>query len=43
MKNILIPYISEYEINETVNSQKNSSAKQCIKHYIKPLTYLINS
>ena len=53
MKSMFIPYISEYEINETVKSLKNSSAgwdfipasiaKQCIKHYIKPLTYLINS
>ena len=53
MKSMFIPYISEYEINETVKSLKNSSAgwdfitafitKQCIKHYIKPLTYLTNS
>ena len=53
MKSMFIPYISEYEITETVKSLKNSSAewdfipasisKQCIKHYIKPLTYLINS
>ena len=50
MKSMFIPYISEYEITETVKSLKNSSAgwdfipasiaKQC---YIKPLTYLINS
>ena len=50
---MFIPYISEYEITETVKSLKNSSAgwdfipasnaKQCLKHYIKPLTYLINS
>ena len=43
IKSMLIPYISEYK------SLKNSSAgcefiaKQCLKHYIKPLTYLINS
>ena len=53
MKSMFIPYISEYEITETVKSLKNSSAgwdfipasiaKQCLKHYIKPLTYLINS
>ena len=53
MESMLIPYIREYEINETVKSLKNSSAgwdfipafiaKQCIKHYIKPLTYLINT
>ena len=53
MKSMLIPYISEYEITETVKSMKNSSTgwdcipasitKQYIKHYIKPLTYLINS
>ena len=53
MKSMFIPYISEYEITETVKSLKNSSAgwecipasiaKQCIKHYIKTLTYLINS
>ena len=52
MKSMFIPYISEYEINETVKSLKNSSAgwdfipvsiaKQCLKHYIKPQTYLIN-
>ena len=50
MKSMFIPYISEYEI---IKSLKNSSAgydnipaliaKQCIQHYIKPLTYLINS
>ena len=50
---MFIPYISEYKITETVKSLKNSSAgwdfvpasiaKQCLKHYIKPLTYLINS
>ena len=53
MKSIFIPYISEYEITETVRSLKNSSAgwdfipasiaKHCLKHYNKPLTYLINS
>ena len=53
MKSMFIPYISEYEITETVKSLKNSSAgwdcipasiaEQCLKHYIKPLTYLINS
>ena len=53
MKSMFIPYISEYEITETVKSLKNSSAgwdlipasiaKQCLKHYIKPITYLINS
>ena len=53
MKSMFIPYISEYEITETVKSLKNSSAgwdiipasiaKQCLKHYMKPLTYLINS
>ena len=53
MKSMFIPYISEYEITETVKSLKNRSAgwdfipasiaKQCLKHYIKPLTYLINS
>ena len=53
MKSMFIPYISEYEITETVKSLKNSSAgwdfipasisKQCLKQYIKPLTYLINS
>ena len=53
MKSMFIPYISEYEITETVKSLKNSSAgwdffpasiaKQCLKHYIKPLTYPINS
>ena len=53
MKSMFIPYINEYEVNETVKSPKNSSAgcdfipasiaKQCIQHYIKPLTYLINS
>ena len=52
-KSMFIPCISEYEITETVKSLKNSSAgwdfipasiaKQCLKHYIKPLTYLINS
>ena len=52
-QSMFIPYISEYEITETVKSLKNSSAgwdfipasiaKQCLKHYIKPLTYLINS
>ena len=52
MKSMLIPYISEYEITETIKSLKNSSAgwdfipasiaKQCIKHNIKPLIYLIN-
>ena len=50
MKSIFIPYISEYEI---IKSLKNGSAgydnipasiaKQCIQHYIKPLTYLIKS
>ena len=50
---MFIPHISEYENTETVKSLKNSSAgwdfipasmaKQCLKHYIKPLTYLINS
>ena len=50
---MFILYISQYEINETIKSLKNSSAgcdfipasidKQCIKYYIKPLTYLINS
>ena len=53
MKSMYIPYISEYEIIEIIKSLKNSSAgydnipasiaKQCIEHYIKPLTYLINS
>ena len=53
MKSMFIPYIREYEISETVKSLKNSSAgwdfipasiaKQSIRHYIKPLTYLINS
>ena len=53
VKSMFIPYISDYEITETVKSLKNSSAgwdfipasiaKQCLKHYIKPLTYLINS
>ena len=53
MKSKLIPYISEYEIIEIIKPLKNSSAgydnilaliaKQCIQHYIKPLTYLINS
>ena len=53
MKSMFSPYVSEYEVNETVKSLKNSSAgwdfipasiaKQSIKHYIKPLTYLINS
>ena len=53
MKSMLILYISEYEIIEIIKSLKNSSAgydnipasiaKQCIQHYIKPLTYLINS
>ena len=53
MKSMFIPYISEYEIIEIIKSLKNSSAgydnipaliaKQCIQHYIKPLTYLINS
>ena len=48
MNSMFIPYISEYEITETVKSLKNSStgwyfipasiAKQCLKHYIKPLT-----
>ena len=43
MKSMFIPYISEYEITETVKSLKNSSAgwdfilasiaKQCLKHY----------
>ena len=52
-KSMFIPYISEYEITETVKSLKNSSAgwdfipasiaKQSIKHSIKLLTYLINS
>ena len=50
MKSMFIPYISEYEITKSL---KNSSAgwdfipasiaKQCLKHYIKPLSYLINS
>ena len=50
---MFIPYISEDEITETVKPLKNSSvgwdflpasiAKQSIKHYIKPLTYLIIS
>ena len=50
MKSMFIPYISEYEI---IKSLKNSSAgydnipasiaRQCIQHYIKSLTYLINS
>ena len=53
MTSMFIPYISEYKITVTVKSLKNSSAgwdfipasiaKQSIKHYIKPLTYLINS
>ena len=53
MKSMFISYISEYKITETVKSLKHSSAvwdfisasitKQCIQHYIKPLTYLINS
>ena len=53
MKSMFIPYITEYEVAETVKSLKNSSAgwdfnpasiaKQSIKHYIKPLTYLIDS
>ena len=53
MKSMFIPYISEYEIIEIIKSLKKSSAgydnipasiaKQCIQHYIKPLTYLINS
>ena len=53
MKSMFNPYINEYEITETVKSLKNSRvgwdfipasiAKQCINHYIKPLTYLINS
>ena len=51
MKSMFIPYISEYEITETVKSLKNSSAGwdfipasiAKLKHYIKPLTYLINS
>ena len=48
MKSMFIPYISEYEITEIIKSLKNSSAgydniptsiaKQCIQHYIKPLT-----
>ena len=53
MKSMFIPYISKYEIIEMIKSLKNSSAgydnipasiaKQCIQHYIKPLTYLIIS
>ena len=53
MKSMFIPYISEYEIMEIIKALKNSSpgydnipasiAKQCIQHYIKPLTYLTNS
>ena len=53
MKNMLIPYISKYEITGIIKSLKNSSAgsdyiiasraKQCIQHYIKTLTYLTNS
>ena len=53
MKSMFIPYISEYEVTEMDKSLKNSSAgwdfipasiaKQSIKHYIKPLTYVINS
>ena len=53
MKSMLIPYFSVYEITETVKSLKNSRAgldfipdsiaKQSVKHYIKPLTYLMNS
>ena len=53
MKSMFIPYISEYEITEIIKLLKNSSdggdfipasiAKQGIPHYIKPLTYLINS
>ena len=53
MKSMFIPYISEYEITEIIKSLKNRSAgydnnpasiaKQCLQHYIKPLTYLINS
>ena len=49
MKSMFIPYISEYEITEIIESLKNSSAgydyipaaiaKQCIQHYIKPLTW----
>ena len=53
MKSMFIPYISEYDIIEIIKSLKTSSAdydnipasvaKQCIQHYIKPLTYLIKS
>ena len=53
MKSMFIPYISEYDIIEIINSLKNISAgydtipasitKQCIHHYIMPLTYFINS
>ena len=52
MKSMFIPYVIEYEVTETVKSLKNTSAgwdfipasiaKPSIKHYIKPLTYLIN-
>ena len=50
MKSMFMPYISEHEI---IKSLKNNSAccdvipasieKQSLQHYIKPLTYLINS
>ena len=49
MKSMFIPYISEYEVTETGKSLKNSSAgwdfipASIDRHYIKPLTYLINS
>ena len=53
MNSIFLPYISEYEITQNINSLKNSSAgwdliptiiaKRSIKFYIKPLTRLINS
>ena len=49
IKTMSIPYISEYEITEIIKSLKNSSAgwdyisvsiaKQCTKHYIKPLNF----
>ena len=53
MKSLFILYISDYEITGMIKLLKNSSAgfdyitasiaKQCIQHYIKQLTYLINS
>ena len=53
VNSIFIPYVSENEITEVIQSLKNSSAghdsilasiaKPLIQYYVKPLTHLINS